>query len=78
MCAADELQRASPIEAFRQARGAETLGVQETLGSELGRFVGYSGRDQSMGCRPAASRAALVLLNGRLPKKPLWALSGEG
>ena len=76
MCATDELQPASSIEAFRQARGAEALGVQESLGRP--RHDAYSGRDQSMGSRPAASRAALVLLNGRLPKKPLCALSGEG
>ena len=31
-----------------------------------------------MGGRPAATSAALVRLKGRLPKKPLWALSGEG
>ena len=31
-----------------------------------------------MGSRPASSSAALVRLNGLLPKKPLWALSGDG
>ena len=31
-----------------------------------------------MGGRPAATSAALVRLNGLLPKKPLWALSGDG
>ena len=31
-----------------------------------------------MGSRPASTSAALVRLNGLLPKKPLWALSGDG
>src|SRR5205807_8475100 len=37
-----------------------------------------AGMDQSTGSRPAATRAALARENGRLPKNPLRADSGEG
>ena len=37
-----------------------------------------SERSQSTGSRPAATSAAFARLNGRLPKKPLWADSGDG
>ena len=33
---------------------------------------------QSMGACPAVVRASLVRLNGRLPKKPRYALNGDG
>src|SRR3546814_452939 len=36
------------------------------------------GRRQSTGWRPAATSAPFARENGRLPKKPLWADSGEG
>ena len=36
------------------------------------------GSRHSIGARPASIRAVLVRLNGLLPKKPLWALSGDG
>lgn len=38
--------------------------------------VGQS--DQSMGSRPAATRAALAWEKGLLPKNPLWADKGDG
>ena len=38
----------------------------------------WSGMRQSMGSRPASTRAALARENGRLPKKPLAADSGDG
>src|SRR5690606_40926341 len=34
--------------------------------------------DQSIGFCPSASSSALILENGRLPKNPLFADSGEG
>ena len=40
--------------------------------------AGDSGIDQSMGLKPCASRKALALENGRLPKKPLCADNGDG
>ncbi len=33
---------------------------------------------QSIGSRPAATSASLARLNGLVPKKPLWADSGDG
>src|SRR5262249_58763132 len=42
------------------------------------RPAGPSGIRQSIGSRPAATRASLARENGRLPKNPLDADSGDG